>query len=167
MSRIKVALASFLTFIFGCGLGGSFASKMEQRVISVTYTAPLYVSPAKATVIVTREVNHEVVVTQVVTSVVEVPITVEVEKRVVVNKFVEVPVAPKVIEITSVPQVSNEVVVVASGSYPCADGQIKGNRNSGIYHVPSGNSYANTTDNVACFNNEDEAVNAGFRKAKK
>lgn len=163
MSRIKVALASFLTFIFGCGLGGSFASKMEQRVISVTYTAPLYASPAKATVIV----NREVVVTQVVTSVVEVPVTVEVEKRVVVNKFVEVPVAPKVVEITSVPQVPNEVIVVVSGSYPCADGQIKGNRNSGIYHVPSGSSYANTTDNVVCFNNESEAVNAGFRKAKR
>ena len=52
-------------------------------------------------------------------------------------------------------------------SYPCAINQIKGNVNSGIYHVPGGASYAKTTANVQCFNTEAEAVAAGFRRAKR
>ncbi|MFN5058957.1 MAG: thermonuclease family protein [Chloroflexota bacterium] len=52
-------------------------------------------------------------------------------------------------------------------SYPCAVNQIKGNVNSGIYHVPGGASYAKTTANVQCFNTEAEAVTAGFKRAKR
>ena len=50
---------------------------------------------------------------------------------------------------------------------PCAVGQIKGNRNSMIYHVPSGEWYARTHNNVICFNTEAEAQAAGFRKSKR
>jgi hypothetical protein len=50
---------------------------------------------------------------------------------------------------------------------PCAVGQIKGNRNSMIYHVPSGEWYARTHNNVICFNTEAEAEAAGFRKSKR
>ena len=49
---------------------------------------------------------------------------------------------------------------------PCAIGQIKGNRNSRIYHVPGGGSYARTQNNVMCFDTEDQAVAAGYRKAR-
>lgn len=52
-------------------------------------------------------------------------------------------------------------------SYPCAVNQIKGNVNSGIYHVPGGASYAKTTANVQCFDTEAEAVSAGFRRASR
>ncbi|MFZ9858977.1 MAG: thermonuclease family protein [Roseiflexaceae bacterium] len=52
-------------------------------------------------------------------------------------------------------------------SYPCASNQIKGNVNSGIYHVPGGASYAKTTANVQCFDTEAEAVSAGFRRASR
>ncbi len=51
--------------------------------------------------------------------------------------------------------------------YPCAEGQIKANRNSSIYHVPSGQSYAKTRLNVQCFGTEAQAQEAGFRRAKR
>ncbi len=50
---------------------------------------------------------------------------------------------------------------------PCQPGQIKANRRSGIYHVPSGAFYANTKANVACFDSEGDARAAGFRKARR
>jgi cytoskeletal protein RodZ len=50
--------------------------------------------------------------------------------------------------------------------WPCQKGQIKGNRNSGIYHIPTGRSYAKTFKDVACFNTAIEAEAAGFRAAK-
>jgi hypothetical protein len=50
---------------------------------------------------------------------------------------------------------------------PCQVGQIKGNRNSMIYHVPSGEWYARTHKNVTCFDTEEEAQAAGFRKSKR
>jgi len=53
------------------------------------------------------------------------------------------------------------------GYWPCQQGQIKGNKLSMIYHVPSGESYSVTSRDVACFNTEQEAINAGFRKAKR
>jgi hypothetical protein len=51
--------------------------------------------------------------------------------------------------------------------YPCEQDQIKANRNSMIYHVPGGISYAKTRLNVACFNTEALAQAAGYRRAKK
>lgn len=52
-------------------------------------------------------------------------------------------------------------------SYPCQAGQIKANRNSGIYHVPGGASYSQTRANVQCFDTEAEAQAAGFRRAQR
>lgn len=51
--------------------------------------------------------------------------------------------------------------------WPCQQGQIKGNLNSMIYHVPGGQSYAKTYQDVQCFNTEAEAQAAGFRRAKR
>jgi hypothetical protein len=48
---------------------------------------------------------------------------------------------------------------------PCARGQVKGNRNTMIYHVPGGASYGRTFRNVYCFNSADEARAAGYRAA--
>jgi hypothetical protein len=53
------------------------------------------------------------------------------------------------------------------GAAPCQPGQIKGNRNSGIYHAPRQRDYAKTHANVACFDTEAEAIAAGYRKAKR
>ena len=50
---------------------------------------------------------------------------------------------------------------------PCKAGQIKGNRNSMIYHMPGGEWYARTHNNVTCFNTEEEAQAAGFRRSKR
>lgn len=51
--------------------------------------------------------------------------------------------------------------------WPCTQGQIKGNLNSMIYHWPTARDYARTYANVQCFNTEDEALAAGFRRAKR
>ncbi|MDM8531046.1 hypothetical protein QUF63_07725 [Anaerolineales bacterium HSG25] len=45
---------------------------------------------------------------------------------------------------------------------PCTKNQIKGNKNSKKYHVPSGQYYAKTYLNVECFNTTAEAEAAGF-----
>ncbi len=45
------------------------------------------------------------------------------------------------------------------------DAPIKGNAQSGIYHVPSG-SYYDKTRPERCFSSETEAQNAGYRKSK-
>lgn len=52
-------------------------------------------------------------------------------------------------------------------AYLKADGRIIGNRNSMIYHVPGGASYDKVSlKNAVFFNTEEEAINAGYRKAK-
>jgi methylphosphotriester-DNA--protein-cysteine methyltransferase len=51
-------------------------------------------------------------------------------------------------------------------SEPCRLGQVKGNRSSRIYHVPGGASYPRTVTNVQCFDTEDQALAAGYRKAR-
>jgi hypothetical protein len=56
-------------------------------------------------------------------------------------------------------------VITAADAAPCQLGQIKGNRNSKIYHVPGGGSYSQTKANVQCFPSESEAQAAGYRKA--
>ncbi|MFM7678883.1 MAG: thermonuclease family protein [Roseiflexaceae bacterium] len=58
-------------------------------------------------------------------------------------------------------------LTAADEAAPCQVNQIKGNRNSMIYHVPSGASYAKTKANVECFDSEAAAEAAGYRKAKR
>lgn len=53
------------------------------------------------------------------------------------------------------------------GAAPCEPGQIKGNRNSKIYHSPGQRDYAKTQANVACFDTAGEAQAAGYRAAKR
>ena len=53
------------------------------------------------------------------------------------------------------------------GADPCQPGQIKGNRNSQIYHAPGQRDYAKTQANVQCFDTEAEAQAAGYRRAKR
>ncbi len=49
-----------------------------------------------------------------------------------------------------------------------SQGKIKGNKNSKIYHVPGGRDYNKISQrNVVYFNSEQEAQNAGYRRAKK
>src|SRR5581483_10490061 len=54
--------------------------------------------------------------------------------------------------------------LTAEDAAPCQVGQIKGNRSSHIYHVPRGASYARTKARVDCFDSEDEAQAAGYRR---
>jgi len=74
---------------------------------------------------------------------------------------------------TSTQTASGPVNPVFSGDtvdppwWPCAKGQLKGNRNSGIYHAPDQRDYAKTYDNVECFNTAAEAKSAGYRAAKR
>ncbi|MGH2370457.1 MAG: hypothetical protein ACRDI2_19960 [Chloroflexota bacterium] len=54
-----------------------------------------------------------------------------------------------------------------SASAPCLSGQIKANRNSGIYHAPGQRDYARTRANVACYDTEGQAAAAGYRPARR
>jgi hypothetical protein len=56
--------------------------------------------------------------------------------------------------------------LTAEDAAPCEIGQIKGNRDSKIYHIPTGGSYARTKNKVDCFATEAEAQAAGFRRAR-
>lgn len=51
--------------------------------------------------------------------------------------------------------------------WPCAQGQIKANNNSGKYHSPDGQFYAKTYEDVQCFNTAAEADAAGFVASKR
>jgi hypothetical protein len=46
--------------------------------------------------------------------------------------------------------------------YPCKEGQVKGNRDSRLYHVPSGSFYNNTYEGVDCFDTAADAAAAGY-----
>ena len=56
---------------------------------------------------------------------------------------------------------------VSAASAPCVIGQIKGNRTSLIYHLPSGAYYAKTKLTVQCFDTERAAVHAGYRRSSR
>ena len=54
-----------------------------------------------------------------------------------------------------------------SGTYSCPDDKpIKGNSQSGIYHIPGGQ-YYNKTMPERCFGTEEDAINAGFRQSSR
>lgn len=57
--------------------------------------------------------------------------------------------------------------IASVGAAPCAVGQIKANRNSGIFHAPGQRQYEITQENVQCFDTESEARAAGYRKAER
>ena len=60
-------------------------------------------------------------------------------------------------------------VAPGASSYPCYPGQIKGDRNSTEYHLPSQASYPGIGSgpfaNAWCFSTEAEAQSLGFRRA--
>jgi len=62
---------------------------------------------------------------------------------------------------------STPTINPAADSYPCRAGQIKGNRDTNIYHVPGQATYARTRNNVACFDTEADALSAGYHKAQR
>lgn len=57
--------------------------------------------------------------------------------------------------------------IVNPSWWPCEQGQIKGNTNSMIYHIPSGSFYAKTYENVQCFNTATEAEANGYRRSQR
>ena len=46
-------------------------------------------------------------------------------------------------------------------------GKIVGNKNTKIYHVPGQAGYRMNSANAVFFNSEQDAINAGYRKAKR
>jgi hypothetical protein len=80
-----------------------------------------------------------------------------------------IPVAPTTAPVTS----NNPTYTDVSGRkrvdpawYPCKEGQVKANNDSGIFHIPTGRSYAFTFVNVTCFDTADAATAAGFTQAQ-
>lgn len=69
---------------------------------------------------------------------------------------------------TTKPSSGNASAFGNSYTADTTQGVIKGNRKSMIYHVPGGASYNRiSVNNVVYFNTEEEAIAAGYRKAKK
>ncbi len=55
----------------------------------------------------------------------------------------------------------------SADSYPCLVGQIKGNHDSGIYHMPGQRFYSITRNaTVRCYDTEEQAQAAGLRRSK-
>ncbi|MBK9711516.1 MAG: hypothetical protein IPO81_09365 [Kouleothrix sp.] len=79
--------------------------------------------------------------------------------------------APTTAPVPTAPPSNGEPVFankeVSPAYWPCQPDQIKGNKNSKIYHVPSGQFYAKTYENVVCFNTEGEAQSAGYKPSKR
>ncbi|MEJ6349035.1 SLAP domain-containing protein [Holzapfeliella sp. He02] len=68
---------------------------------------------------------------------------------------------------TTTPVVNNNQKPTTESTYSPANGKIIANRDSGIYHVPGGRSYDKVKDqNRVYFDTEQQAINAGYRKAK-
>ncbi|MFN5059211.1 MAG: thermonuclease family protein [Chloroflexota bacterium] len=66
----------------------------------------------------------------------------------------------------TIPANPTATMTTAERAYPCRVGQIKGNPDSLIYHVPTGRWYAQTRNNrVVCFTTEKDATLAGYRKS--
>lgn len=66
----------------------------------------------------------------------------------------------------TIPANPTATMTTAERAYPCRVGQIKGNPDSLIYHVPTGRWYAQTRNNrVVCFPTEKDATLAGYRKS--
>lgn len=64
-------------------------------------------------------------------------------------------------------QANQSVKNTGEKAYLHANGRIIGNKNSSIYHIPSGRDYKKVTlRNAVFFNTEEEARQAGFRPAK-
>lgn len=73
------------------------------------------------------------------------------------------PVIDRSPTITSIPTAT---MTDADRAYPCQINQIKGNPDSMIYHIPSGRWYASTRNSrIVCFDSEQEAIQAGYRKS--
>jgi hypothetical protein len=83
----------------------------------------------------------------------------------IVEPTVVVPTATTVV--TEESSATQPKATSSGDSYPCADGQIKGNINSNKYHVPGGQFYTKTVDNVVCFDTVQEAEKAKFVRSKK
>lgn len=68
----------------------------------------------------------------------------------------------------AVPATPPDATFVASDAFPCLPGQIKGNARTMIFHRPDGMYYAMTRNaSVMCFNNDADALAAGFRASKR
>lgn len=51
--------------------------------------------------------------------------------------------------------------------WPCEEGQVKGNRDSQIYHTPGGTFYPRTFEGVQCFDTAADADAAGYRPSER
>ena len=75
-------------------------------------------------------------------------------------------VSPTPAQTPATPAISGATVKSSPQPVKEIDLKIKGNRNSGIYHLPGCASYSRTFKNVEWFKTEEEAKAAGYRKAR-
>lgn len=76
-------------------------------------------------------------------------------------------VDPAISQATSAARAAAAATVEAEAALPCLPKQMKGNRESKIFHAPDQRDYARTRENVECFDTEEAARAAGYRKAQR
>lgn len=133
-----------------CTLGTIVGKPKAPAALTVTPEATVSVTIARATEVPTWTLVPTVQVT--------------LEPTATPEPTVAIPTATAV---AVAPAATKPAVASSGDSFPCADGQIKGNINSNKYHVPSGQSYAKTVENVICFDTAADAEAAGFIRAKR
>jgi len=74
---------------------------------------------------------------------------------------------PGLVETNQAANQARRATTEALAALPCQPGQIKGNRNSLIYHAPGGAFYEETRENVVCFNTAADARAAGYRASER
>jgi hypothetical protein len=62
---------------------------------------------------------------------------------------------------------AERLAAAAERAFPCQPGQLKGNRDSRIYHAPGQRDYERTREGVECFDSADAAQAAGYRAAQR
>jgi endonuclease YncB( thermonuclease family) len=78
------------------------------------------------------------------------------------------PTTTAVAQSPTITRIPTATMTTAERAYPCQAEQIKGNPDSMIYHVPTGQWYAQTRNSrVVCFDTEQAAILAGYRKSTK
>ena len=133
-----------------CTLGTIVGKPKTDVALTVTPAATVTVTIARATEVPTWTLVPTVQAT--------------LEPTATAEPTVAIPTATAV---AVAPAATKPAVASSGDSFPCADGQIKGNINSNKYHVPSGQSYSKTVENVICFDTAAEAEAAGFIRAKR
>lgn len=171
VGRLAVVIGGFVAFCLVLGLFFPVPAATQTAAvpapIAVTTPTPIVVEPTPVVVEPTATVEPTPVLVEPTPVVVE-PAATELPKAIQEMAAPEVvtPTEAPAPEAAPAPPVS-DAPAASDEAAPCAAGQIKGNRNSHIFHAPGQLAYAKTHASVTCFDTAAQATAAGYRAAKR